>query len=187
MGLVFPNEPTLVTAVSMNLLAKAKVQAPGSTCFDAFNYSHMEDAYDILSQIKNIVHNIRSRGKLPHHGAVVAFPSTVQEFRQQYPEMYARAYGEGDPQVSELAIGFETMVTLLRARLPARSSHQAISVHIPKRQGTRSLHNPMFMAHMGLARQQLQGSEIDLPGFTMLKSRSGIPLQSSTDQPLALT
>ena len=61
---------------------------------------------------------------MDHFGKVIVYPPTIEEFETRYPEIFSLAFSDTAPVACPVN---ETALEQLRLRLPARSTHQAIS------------------------------------------------------------
>ena len=151
------------------------------------------DAHTILRDMKDIIRKDIKRMRLPHQGAILLYPPTVQEFRAQYPKAFRIAYPESGEAMdinflpAKLPLD-ESQLQQLSARLPKRCSHQAISGRVTKCQ---SVSNSGQAIAQALLQQVMQNvnmrgiQQSSLPGLQILNP----PRRSTLDdvqQPLAL-
>ena len=88
---------------------------------------HGRDTLKISNDLKKAVRQHTKKVKLPHYGMISHYPANPEEFLQQYPDIFRRAYPEGDaknyPGASRIDAG---LLGQLNACSPMRNTHHAI-------------------------------------------------------------
>ena len=86
-----------------------------------------QDTLRITNDLKKTVRQHTRKVKLPHYGIISHYPANPEEFLQLYPDIFRRAYPEGDaknyPGASRIDAG---LLGQLNACSPMRNTHHTI-------------------------------------------------------------
>ena len=88
---------------------------------------HGRDTLRITNDLKKTVRQHTRKVKLPHYGIISHYPANPEEFLQLYPDIFRRAYPEGDaknyPGASRIDAG---LLEQLNACAPMRNTHHMV-------------------------------------------------------------
>eukprot|EP00959_Pyramimonas_sp_CCMP1952_P018551 391975-Pyramimonas_sp.AAC.1 len=89
-GCVFPSEHTMTHIVGLITLASSP---PGARDIGVL----LQNAWQMLQDVKLAFRRTRTRVRLPHHGAIAEYPSNVDSMSTSHVDMYKRAYSSEGP------------------------------------------------------------------------------------------
>ena len=123
LGLVHPNETTLVHMVATFIMAGCR-NPEHAFQMDA------ESSFSILRELKLGMRSLRSKVKSSHSGVITLYPKDVREFAARYPDVYNICYTGAPHEVPEVCPVPGTMLEQFRVRLPARTTHGSVSPNL---------------------------------------------------------
>ena len=87
-----------------------------------------QDTLRITNDLKKTVRQHVRKVKLPHYGIISHYPANPEEFWQQYPDIFRRAYPEGDAKNYPGASRIDaSLLGQLNACSPMRNTHHTIA------------------------------------------------------------
>ena len=122
-GLVFANEPTYVHIIAIMVLCRMQCMV-GNNNVDAFNCKNVMDS------LKKAIRLERKKVFLPHYREIKLYPSNPDDFKNNFPLIFARAFNDDAPEnqcCRECPLDL-THLGQLDAMLPARSNHSSLSM-----------------------------------------------------------
>ena len=122
-GLVFANEPTYVHIIAIMVLCRMQCMV-GNNNVDAFNCKNVMDS------LKKAIRLERKKVMLPHYREIKLYPSNAEDFKNNFPLIFARAFNDDAPEnqcCRECPLDL-THLGQLDAILPARSNHSSLSM-----------------------------------------------------------
>ena len=95
---------------------------------------HGRDTLRISNDLKKAVRQHTKKVKLPHYGMISHYPANPEEFLQQYPDIFRRAYPEGDAKNYPGASRIDaSLLGQLNASSPMRNSHHTINSQLDRK------------------------------------------------------
>ena len=122
-GLVFANEPTYVHIIAIMVLCRMQCMI-GNNNVDAFNCKN------VMEKLKKAIRLERKKLLLPHYREIKLYPSNAEDFKNNFPLIFARAFNDDAPEnqcCRECPLDL-THLGQLDAMLPARSNHSSLSM-----------------------------------------------------------
>jgi hypothetical protein len=123
-GLVSGHEGTYVRLASIMILAHVGSEAQLQISTDNF--------YQLLNDLKNTIRNSTKRCKLAHFNQITMYPASTEEFQRDFPEIFKRAYPEGDLQNAPSKSRLDSeCLSLMANRMPSRTTHHTLKQKAP--------------------------------------------------------
>ena len=95
---------------------------------------HGRDTLRITHDLKRTVRQHTKKVKLPHYGIISHYPANPEEFLQLYPDIFRRAYPEGDAKNYPGASRIDaSLLGQLNANSPMRNSHHTINSQLDRK------------------------------------------------------
>jgi len=115
-GLTNANEPTYAHMTSIMFTAHSMHR----DCFEVDTSAALKCTKSLKEQIRMVA----KRARMEHHGKVIVYPQCIEDFKSQYPDIYARAFNDDDTQRSYSPCPFgKQKIDLMRSQLPMRVTH----------------------------------------------------------------
>ena len=125
-------------------------------------------AFQRLKTLKCIFKAKKAFAKLSHSGVVEDYPESPLTLQQSHPEVFRAAFTENGQEVLPAPYPFDELVLdQVRARLPARSTHQSIG---PAARDVRARTTPAWQDMLAVMGRSVQPAEV-LPGLQIFGSR----------------
>jgi hypothetical protein len=124
LGLVFANEPTYCSIGCT--VAMARVLKAGEAAGNNYDINMI---YSFTEALKRFIRVDRDRIRLPHYGQIITFPDDPAALKAQWPQIYKRAFGEGDPAKSIID---PIVLSRVCEAVPCRSTHRALNMTTKK-------------------------------------------------------